>query len=142
VANVNLKEMGEEIGFAVEGGESFGEEERGTVHEEHGAGHEVGEAVELCVGSLVGMEGVGVEEIGGFEGFGESESLAETESEAFARDGVDGARGVADERDVAGGDAVEAAADGDGTRSIVAGDGSTEALLEGGIEGECVGDTG
>ena len=55
------------------------------------------------------------------EGFGEGERLVEGEAEAFAGDGVDGAGGVADEGDVAAGDAMELAAESDGAAGVSVG---------------------
>ena len=49
------------------------------------------------------------------QSFGEERSLAKTEADAFAGDGVDGAGGVADEGDVAGGYVAQAAGGGDGS---------------------------
>ncbi len=84
---------------------------------EHGAAHEVGEALDGSVGVLVGGE------ISAVEGFAEGERLTEAEAEAFAGDGVDGAGGVADEGDVAAGDAMELAAESDGAARGIGGSG-------------------
>jgi hypothetical protein len=125
VACVYLQEVGEEVGFVLEGGEGSGHEGGGAVHQEEGAGHDVGQAMELCVGALVQVE------VFGAEGVCELESLTEAEGKAFAGDGVDGAGGVADEGYVAGGDATETAAHGDGSAGCVAGTGQDEAMLQG-----------
>ncbi len=53
-------------------------------------------------------------EIVGAECDGQSGGLTEAEGHAFAGDGIDGSGGVSDEGDVAGGDAAEFAAEGDG----------------------------
>jgi hypothetical protein len=125
MAYVDLEEVGEEVGFALEGGEGPGHEGRRTVHQEHGAGHEMGEAMEAGVGALVEGQIFGAESVGQFE------SLTETEGEAFAGDGVDRAGGVADEGDVAGGDVAETPAHGDGSAGSVAGVGQGETVLQG-----------
>ncbi len=56
--------------------------------------------------------------------------MAEAEGEAFAGDSIDGAGGVADEGDVAAGDTVESAAEGDGAAGGVAGGSGGEAALK------------
>ena len=94
------------------------------VHQEQGAGHDGGEALDAAVGLLVGGEIVGV------EGAGEGGGLAEAEGEAFAGDGVDGSGGVADEGDVAGGDAMESASERDGAAGRVAWMRGGEAMAE------------
>ena len=83
VADVDLKEVGEEVGFALEGRESSGHDGGGAVHQEHGAGHEVREAVEAGVGVLV------LGEVFYAEGVGQLEGLAEAQGKTFAGDGVD-----------------------------------------------------
>ena len=113
MAYVDLEEVGEDVGFVMEGGEGSRHQGRGAVHQKHGAGHEVGEAVKPGVGAFVEGEVFDTDGVGQFEG------LTEAEGQTFASDGVDGAGGVADEGDVAGCDAAEATAHGDGSpRSI------------------------
>ncbi len=136
MADVDLKEVGEEIGSALEGAEGSGAEGGVGVHQEHGAGHERGRRWMLPVGALVGGE------IFCSEGMGECEGLTEAEGEAFACDGVDGAGGVTDEGDVAGGDAVEAAGQGDGAAGGVGGRGGCEAELQGREEAQGLLDAG
>ena len=53
VADVDVEEVREEVGIAVESGERSGHEGRGAVHQEHGAGHEVRNTVEAGVGAFV-----------------------------------------------------------------------------------------
>jgi hypothetical protein len=125
MADVDLKQVGEEGGFALECAEGSGAESWVGVHQEHGAGHEPGETVDLPVGSLVGGE------IFCLEGLGECESLTEAEGEAFACDRIDGTGGVTDEGDVSSGDAAEAAGEGDGAEWCVGGRGGCEAEFEG-----------
>ena len=110
-----------------------GAKEWGAIHQEKGAGHEMREAMHGGVGELV------LSKVIGFEGYGKSEGLAEAEGEAFAGDGVDGAGGVADQGDVAAGDAMESAAEGDGAaRSAGGWSGSETALKFGEVcEGLC-----
>ena len=50
VADVDLEEVGEKVGFALEGDEGFRHEGGGAVHQEHGAGHEVREAAQCGCG--------------------------------------------------------------------------------------------
>jgi hypothetical protein len=115
VANVECEEMLEERGMARADLEGEGAEARGAIHKQQRAGHEVREAVHCGVVALV------LAEVVGLEGGGESQGLAEAEGEAFAGDGVYGAGGVANEGDVAAGDAAEFAAEGDGAAWGVAG---------------------
>ena len=83
VADVDIEEARKEIGLALEGRERSGAEGWGAIHQEHGAGHEVGETLDAAVVALVGGEVVGAERAG--EGAG----LTEGEGEAFAGEGVD-----------------------------------------------------
>ena len=108
MAYVEAKEPFEETGLALEEMEGEVAEGVGGVHEEHGASHEVSAALDGLVGLLVGGE------VAAVEGFGEGERLMEGKAEAFSGDGVDGAGGIADEGDVAGGDAAKFAAEADG----------------------------
>ena len=123
MADVDLKQVGEESGFALECAEGSGAEGRVGIHQEHGAGHEPGEAVDLSVCSLVGGE------IVCFKGLGECEGLTEAEGEAFAGDCIDGAGGITDEGDVSRGDSVETAGKGNRAEGGAGGWGRCEAEL-------------
>jgi len=135
VVNVEAKEALEEPGAALEDFENPVAEERGAIHEEQAAGHKRRETLDAAVGPLVRGEVVD------FERWGQSCGLTECEGESFAGDGIDGTGGVADEGDVACGDAAESAVEGDGAARTAAGDRVGEACGERGIEGECVGGT-
>jgi hypothetical protein len=102
-ADVDGEEFSEERGAGGEGAEGSGAEAGMAIEEEQEGGHALREGEGGPVVGFVRGEGAGV------EGLGEEKGLAEAEGEAFAGDGVDGARGVADEGDVAAGDAAEAA---------------------------------
>src|ERR1700733_5234615 len=62
---------------------------------------------------------------------GQGGGLTEAESHAFAGDGVDGAGGVADKGDVAGGDSAKLADEGDGPSSGTAAAGVDQAAMQG-----------
>ena len=121
---MDAEEALEVAGVALELRQGEVAEARGGVHEEHGAAHEVGEALNGSVSLLVGGE------IAVAESFGEDERLAEAEAETFAGDGVDGARGVANQGDVAASDTMELAAESEGAARGVSGSGRLEALTE------------
>jgi hypothetical protein len=106
-ADVDGEEFSEERGAGGEGAEGSGAEAGMAIEEEQEGGHALREGEGGPVVGFVRGEGAGV------EGLGEEKGLAEAEGEAFAGDGVDGARGVADEGDVAAGDAAEAAGEGE-----------------------------
>jgi len=107
VAYVDLEQSLEEPGIVLEDVQSVVAETWGAVHQEQAARHKPREALNAAVCVLVGGEVVV------FECGGEGHGLAKAECESFAGDGVDGAGGVADEGDVAGGDTVDGAAEGD-----------------------------
>jgi hypothetical protein len=117
MADVKPEEAGEEGWVEDKDFEDAGSQERGTIEQEHGAGHEVREAMDGGVGGLV------LGQVVDFERCGKSEGLAEAEGEAFAGDGVDGAGGVADEGDVAVGDAMKSPTEGNSSAWGVPGDG-------------------
>ncbi len=106
---MDSEEALEEPGATLEVAERAVAEKGRLVHEEQAGGHDSRETHNASMGLLVGGE------IIGFEGDGESGSLTEAESHAFAGDGVDGAGGVADEGDVGAGYAVEGSSESDGS---------------------------
>src|SRR5260370_8155616 len=53
VADVDLKQGGEEVGLALKGLEGLRQDDRETIHQEHGSAHEVGQAVQPGVRALV-----------------------------------------------------------------------------------------
>jgi hypothetical protein len=106
-ADVDGEEFPEKGGAGGEDVEGSGAEAGMAVEEEKEGGHALREGEGGWVVGFVGGEGAGV------EGLGEEGGLAESEGEAFTGDGVDGARGVTDECDVAAGDAAEAAGEGE-----------------------------
>jgi hypothetical protein len=126
LADVNLQEALEEPGRALEGAEDAVAKEWRAIHEEQGAGHAAGKALDAAVGLLVEGEVVGAER------FGQRYGLAEAEGEAFAGDGIDGAGGVADEGDVGVGYTAEFAAERDGASRWAVGLGQGEAMAQGG----------
>ena len=99
LSDVNGEEGLEEGGVGGEGAEGAGAEAGVPVEKEQDAGHALGQGEQGTVGGFVGVEAASG------DGVGEEERLAEGEGEAFSGDGVDGARGVADEGDLAEGDA-------------------------------------
>ena len=109
VADVELKQALEEPGVVLEDVECPVSEAGRAIHQEQALRHESGETLDTAVGLLIGGEGVG------FKGGSQSHGLAEGKGETFAGDGVDGAGGVADESDIASGDARESAVQRDGT---------------------------
>ena len=80
-----------------------------AIHQKQAAGHETGKPLDAAMGLLIEGKVVGV------ECDGQSGGLTEAEGHAFAGNGIDGSGGIADEGDVAGGDAAEFAAERDGS---------------------------
>ncbi len=115
VADVEFEQAAEEAGVAANREKTWARRRGERSSKRSSPGHAVREAAQRGVRLLV------LGEVVGGEGVGEGERLAEAEGEAFAGDGVDRAGGVADEGDVAAGDAVEPAAEGDGAARGVAG---------------------
>jgi hypothetical protein len=120
VADVLLQQLLEEDWVALEDAENTVTDARGAIHQKQAAGHETWKALNASVGLLVEVEIVGLECAG--EGCG----LTKAERKAFAGDSVNGARGVADEGDVAGGDATQLAVECDraswGARELSSGE--------------------
>jgi hypothetical protein len=126
VADVDGEEFAEEGGASGEGAQGSVAEARVSVEEEQERGHALREGEDGGVAGFVEREaarvvvtgvrilGDGLAARAGVEGVGEKESLTEGEGKAFASDGVDGAGGVADEGNVAAGDAEEAAGECEG----------------------------
>src|SRR6185312_9821969 len=88
-------------------------DELAAIELKHGGRHQTGAASEARVLAIVERE------VAFRERFGQEFRLAEAEADTFARDGVDGAGSVADERDVAAGDGAQA--NGSGDRAALAG---------------------
>lgn len=93
--HVHRQQALEDFGMGCERGERAPAQPCAAIHGEHEARHETRAGSQAAVRGLI--EG----KIAPLHRISQSERLAETETEAFARNGIDGTGGIADERDVA-----------------------------------------
>lgn len=91
---------------------------RQAIEQEQEGGHALGECKDRGVARFVEIESPCS------EGVGEQERLTKGHGKAFAGDGVGGSGCIADEGDIAAGDAAQAAGEGEGA-ALGCGDGST-----------------
>ena len=126
LADVDLKKALEEPGIALEGAQDRVAKNGRAIQQEKVARHEGWKTLDAAMGLLIRGEIVGA------EGVGEGCGLSKAQGHAFAGNGIDGSGGIADEGDVAVGDAAEFAAEGDGTSGGAFGLGGGEVLLQSG----------
>ena len=107
VADVNLQQVFEESRIALEDVQGSITHAWQTIHKEHTSGHEGGKKLDAAGGLLVGGKVIAP------QCSSEDRGLTEAQGEALAGDGVNRTGGVADESDVAGGDAMEGTTEGD-----------------------------
>lgn len=132
---MDSEESLEHLRMALKKAEGVVAKEGVSIEKEQNVGHGGRQAAKSRVSLLVLCE------IAGVECIAESEGLTEAEAEAFAGDGVDGARGVPDESDVVASDAMESAAESDGTARRSDGSGVPEEFAELREMRECLIDT-
>src|SRR4051812_48971799 len=96
------EQIGEERRSRREGAEGAIPQLGGAVEKQHGVGHKAWTTAKTCVFAFVLRQPLAGERVRKCVG------LMEGEAEAFAANGVDGSGGVADQRDVAFGDSMEA----------------------------------
>jgi hypothetical protein len=104
---MNSEERLEKAGMSGEGAESAGAETGTAVQQEQELGHAPGQSNKRGVTGFVETESASG------EGIGKEEGLTKGEGEAFSRDGIDRAGGIADQSDSRACDVREAAGEGE-----------------------------